>query len=227
MSYFAEETFMKNVLILFCSVSFCSLILLAQTGKPPRAVHAAEKSPIHVPAQDEPTALAKIYGNLGSKTDAYSDENWWVVAGPNSQSGQQHFFGLPFTPKVNAHVSQVQAALQYNGSGANQVNLSIYGDNAGAPGTLLAGPVTVTNLPESGTCCTLVVANFSPVSVIEGTRYWVVADTPASGTGSDFYGTWDWVPKPLYPQAYSTGSGWIGYNSTNAEAAGEVLGTIP
>lgn len=217
---------MKKVLILFCLLSFCNLTLLAQTGRPPRAVHTPEKSAIHVPAQNEPTALAKIYSNLGSKTDAYSDENAWAVTGPNS-IGATHFFGLPFTPKANAHVSQVQAALQYNGSGANQVNLSIYTDASGVPGTLLAGPVTVTNLPESGTCCTLAVANFTPVSVIEGTRYWVVADTPASGTGSDFYGVWDWVPKPLYPQAYNAGSGWIGYNSTHAEAAAEVLGTIP
>jgi len=218
---------MNRVLILFCLGSFCNLTLLAQTGKPPRALHTPEKSAIHVPAQETPAALTKIYGNLGSKTDAYSDENSWVVAGPNAQSGVQHFFGLSFTPKANAHISQVQAALQYGGSGANQVNLSIYTDASGVPGTLLAGPVTVTNLPESGTCCTLAIANFTPIAVIEGTRYWVVADTPSSGTGSDFYGAWDWVPKPLYPQAYSTGSGWIGYDSTPAEAAAEVLGTVP
>lgn len=217
---------MKKALMFCCLLSFCNLTLVAQTGKAPQAVHTPEKSAIHLPAQETPTALTKIYGNLGTKTDAYSDINAWAVAGPNSVGGT-HFFGLPFTPKSNAHVSQVKAALQYNGSGANQVNLSIYGDSSGVPGTLLAGPVTVTNLPASGTCCTLAIANFTPLAVTVGTRYWVVADTPASGTGSDFYGVWDWVPKPIYLQASNDGSGWVGFNSTPAEAAAEVLGTIP
>ncbi len=94
-------------------------------------------------------------------------------------------------------------------------------------GTLLAGPVTVTNLAGTGTCCTLAVANFSPVAVTGGTRYWVVADTPLTGTGSDFLGEWEWVAKPVFPQAFNDGFGWFASNSGPTEAAGEVLGSIP
>ncbi len=105
------------------------------------------------------------------------------------------------------------------------MNLSIYGDTNGAPGTLLTGQVTITNLSSAGTCCHLAVANFSPLAVTAGTRYWVVADTPLTGTGSDFSGIWNIVVKTI-PMGTDGGGGW---QPTNADvlAAGEVLGTIP
>jgi hypothetical protein len=115
-------------------------------------------------------------------------------------------------------------------SGDNQVNLNIYGDSGGVPGTLLAGPVTVTNLPEHATCCTLAVATFTPIAVTGGTRYWIVANTPLTGTGSDFQGGWSMVVKPDLPMAFMSSPVdqeiWFGVNAAEL-AAGEVLGTIP
>jgi len=220
------EDAVKKTLLLLCPLTIFNLTLFAQTGEGPRTARAAEKSTIHVPADDTPAALKKIYGNLGPKTDAYNDTEGLNLSGPTAADGFTQFVAMPFTPKVNASVTQVQVAVQYL-SGANQINLSIYTDASGAPGTLLAGPVTVTNLPTFGTCCTLTVANFSPVAVTAGVRYWVTADTPATGTGSDFEGVWDWVPKPIYPQARNKGKGWVGFDGTPAESAGEVLGTTP
>ena len=191
-------------------------------------MHAKQKPSIHLPPQETPAGLKKIYSNLAaSKTDVYNDNEGWLLAGPNSNQGKAEFFALPFTPTANSTVEQVQVAVQYGGSGANQVNLSIYGDANGAPGTLLAGPVTVTNLPTFPSCCTLAVANFSPVAVTAGTRYWVTADTPFTGIGSDFVGVWDFVAKPIYPQAKNKGSGWFDFNGSPSESAGEVLGTVP
>lgn len=218
---------MKSTLLLVCLSTLCNMSLSAQTGKGPRPAHTTEKSVIHVPAQKAPAALKKIYSNLKTATDLYNDTNGWTLSGPKAGDFFTEFDAMPFTPKVNSTVTQAQVAVQYQGGGANQVNLSIYGDSGGAPGTLLAGPVTVTNLPTFGTCCLLTVANFSPVSVIAGTQYWVVADTPATGTGSDFEGVWDWVAKPIYPEAEDRGSGWIEVVGSPAESAGEVLGTIP
>jgi hypothetical protein len=117
-------------------------------------------------------------------------------------------------------------AVEYDGYGANQINLSIYNDAAGAPGTLLAGPVTVANLPDAGTCCALTVASFTPVATAAGTRYWVVANTPATGTGSDFVGQWDVVTKVILFGGSNGVDGWSGIN-TDLLPAGEVLGTIP
>jgi hypothetical protein len=214
----------KKTLLLVCLLTLGNLALLAQT-EGPRAVHTPEKSAIHVPPEDAPQTLSKIYTNLGKPTDLYNDTEAWTVSGPTSDIGFALSLALPFTPKSNSHVSQVQVAVQYF-SGTNQVNLSLYGDTSGAPGTLLAGPVTVKNLPAAGTCCTLALANFTPVAVTAGTRYWVVANTPSSGTGSDFDGSWDWVAKPVILVAGNHGAGWYEFNG-DALPAGEVLGTIP
>jgi hypothetical protein len=220
------EDSVKRMLLLVSLSTLLNLTLFAQVGEGPKTARTAEKSTIHVPADDVSAALTKIYGNLGTKTDAYNDTEGSSLSGPNAADGFTQFVAMPFTPKVNASVTQVQVAVQYLG-GANQINLSIYTDASGAPGTLLAGPVTVTNLPAFGTCCTLTVANFSPVAVTAGVRYWVTADTPSTGTGSDFEGVWDWAPKPIYPQARNKGKGWVGFDGTPAESAGEVLGTTP
>lgn len=219
---------MKKTLLLVCLLALCHLTLLAQNGKPSRAVHTTEKSAVHVPPQEVPAALKTIYTNLGTKTDLYLDNDGWSLTGFNSYGGSSSAYSiaLPFTPKANSHVSQVRAAVQYYGSGANQVNFSIYGDANGAPGTLLAGPVTVTNLPGFGTCCTLAVANFTPLAVTGGTRYWVVADAPLTGTGSDFVGVWDWVSKIILFGGTNGVNGWYGIN-TDGLPAGQVLGTIP
>lgn len=217
---------MKKTLLLLCLLAILNLTLFAQTGEGPRVSRTTEKSTIHVAAADAPAALTKIYSNLGPKTDAYNDTDGLTLSGPKSAFGFTQFVAMPFTPKVNASVTQVQVAVQYR-AGANQINLSIYTDASGAPGTLLAGPVTVTNLPIFGTCCTLTVADFSPVAVSAGVRYWVTADTPSTGTGSDFEGVWDWVAKPIYPQARNKGAGWVALEGSPAESAGEVLGTTP
>jgi len=213
----------KKALLLACLLTLCNLTLSAQTRRPPRIVHTPEKSSIHVPPQEAPAGLKMIYSNLGSKTDLYNDLSSWYVAGPG-QNGYSEFEAIPFTPKSNSHVSRVEAAIHYF-SGANQINLSLYGDANGVPGTLLAGPVTVTNLPAPGTCCTLAVADFTPVAVTAGTQYWIVADTPLTGTGSDFTGGWSFVHK-IVPFASGGNFGWFA-NSANALPAGAALGTTP
>jgi hypothetical protein len=221
-----EVNFVKKALLLVCFLALCKVILFAQTGERPRTVHVTEKSAIHVPPQGVPAGLTKIYSNLGTKTDLYDDTEGFSVVGPNAGVGVTYFYAIPFTPRSNSHVSQVGVAVGYGGSGANQVNLSIYADLGGAPGTLLSGPVTVTNLPDFGTCCSLAVANFSPVAVSGGTRYWVVADTPLTGTGSDFVGIWAIVAKLIPVAENYDGKGWFGFNADYL-LAGEVLGTVP
>ncbi|MGA8540119.1 MAG: choice-of-anchor R domain-containing protein, partial [Terriglobales bacterium] len=110
---------------------------------------------------------------------------------------------MPFTPNSNAQVTQVRLALQYTGNGGDLFYVSIYADSGGNPGTLLAGPVTLRNLPLFGTCCTLAIAKFDePLAVTGETRYWVVASTPTSGKGSDAWGSWDWVYQDGIPPVW-------------------------
>ena len=222
------RNFVKKFLPFLYLLALCSSTLFAQTRQGLRAVHTTEKSAIHVPPQEAQAGLRALYTNLGSKTYLYLDSDGWSLTGFNSYGGSSSAYeiGLPFTPKANSHVAQVRVAVQYYGSGANQINLSIYGDSGGAPGTVLAGPVTVTNLPAYGTCCTLTIANFTPLAVTAGTRYWVVANAPATGTGSDFVGVWDWVSKIILFGGSNGVDGWVGEN-TDGLPAGEVMGTIP
>ncbi|MFZ0686619.1 MAG: choice-of-anchor R domain-containing protein [Terriglobales bacterium] len=217
---------MKKTLLFVCLMALCSMNLLAQ-AKHARTMHTTEKSAIHVPPEAPDTSLTVIYSNLNSnQSTLYNDSNGWTLSGPNSEIGITQFIGLPFTPAANSHVSEVQVAVQYAGAGANQINLSIYTDDGGVPGTLISKVKTVKNLSTFGTCCTLTVAKFTPVEVTAGTQYWVVADTPLTGKGDDLYGVWDYVYLNA-PQAFSQGSGWIGFDASETEAAGEVLGTTP
>jgi hypothetical protein len=134
---------------------------------------------------------------------------------------------MPFTPKSNSTVEAVEAAIQYS-SGTNQINLSLYSDASGAPGTLLAGPFTVKNVPTFYTCCKLATASVKPsLSVIAATQYWLVADTPAAGTGSDFEGAWAFVPPSKLSVGVNEGSSWFSFPADVEAPAGAIYGSIP
>lgn len=218
---------LKKILLVYL-VILCSLTLFGQTVEQPRMLHHQETYSIHVPPQEAPAGLTTIYSSLGQSQDyLYNYITTWLISGPNSIIGLADFIAMPFTPQSNSHVSQVQVAVLYDGSGADQVNLSIYKDSKGHPGKLLAGPVTVTNLPEGLGCCQLAVANFASVPVNGGTQYWVVADTPRTGLGSDFLGEWACAVTPVFTLAANAAeTGWVAFNG-NGLPAGEVLGTVP
>jgi hypothetical protein len=215
---------MKRAVLFLCLLAFCKLTPLAQPRVVPRDVPAAERAASDSLPEEAPAALKTIYSNLGKKGESYTPGGF-LLAGPNSLEGAAIFTAMPFTPKSDAHVSQVQVAALYI-SGGNQINLSIYSDSGGVPGTLLAGPTTVTNLPTHGTCCTLDIAGFTPVAVIAGTQYWVVADTPLTGPGSDFEGEWGESTRPIFPSAFDRGTGWFSA-SVDLLPSGVVRGTIP
>ncbi len=224
---------MKKIPLFTCFLAICQLgichpSMSAQTSHRPYLLQGTEpEGTVHVAPQAVAEGLKKIYSNLGSsKTDLYQDNVSWTLSGPKSEGGFTQFAAMPFTPASNSHVTEVEVAVQYGGSGANQINLSIYEDKDGAPGTLIGGPVTVTGVPNFLTCCTLTIADFTPVSVTKKKQYWVVANTPSSGTGSDFYGGWDFIPSNI-KQALDNGSGWTATLGFSQEAAGEVYGTIP
>jgi|HubBroStandDraft_1064217.scaffolds.fasta_scaffold163903_2 hypothetical protein len=215
---------------LLCILVLCSIALFAQSRPTPRFMHTTEKSKVHTPAQI-PSGLQTIYSNLGPSTDAYNGENGAVVAGSASSAGISFSYAVPFTPKSDAHVRQIQAPLSYllGSDGANQVNISIYSDASGVPGTLLAGPIIDVNLPSFGSCCGLAGLYVTPpLPVTAGTRYWIVADTPTTGTGDDFYGVWCFYYKTPFLQASNVGG--FGWNQTYGgyeEGAVGVFGSIP
>jgi hypothetical protein len=223
---------MKRNLLFACLVTLCNLTLFGQTEQHPRILHTAEQLTTDTLPQAPPPNLEVIHSNLGSKGHLYNPYGNLGVIGPACPLGDPaSFIGMPFTPKSDSHVQAVRVPVQYMPhTGGNQVNLSIYSDSGGKPGSLLAGPTTVTNLPPwSLICCTLATATFTPLAVTGRVRYWVVADTPLSGIGSDLCGLWFFVVRLPVPIAINNkGTGWSIYPSGGLpELAGEVLGTIP
>lgn len=218
---------MKKILLLSALLVISTLTLFGQTVEQPLMLHHKETF-AHVPTQEVPEGLTTIYSSLGTDpNNVYNDLDTWLVSGPNCVFGIADFIAMPFTPKSSSHISQVRAAVLYEGLGADQVNLSIRADSKGHPGQLLAGPVTVTNLPKAFTCCQLAIANFNSVPVKGGTRYWVVADTPKTGKGSDFLGEWAGSVSPvLLLSGNAAGTGWVTLNG-NGLPAGAVLGSVP
>jgi hypothetical protein len=218
----------KKILLLAGLFMISTLTLFGQIAEQPLMLHHKETFAIHVPAQEAPEGLTTIYSSLGTDPGyLYNYIDTWLVSGPNSVFGLADFIAMRFTPKSNSHISQVRVAVLYEGFGADQVNLSIHAENNGHPGKLLAGPVTVTKLPKGLTCCGLAVADFASVPVNGGTHYWVVADTPKTGRGSDFVGEWAGAVSPVLTLAGNVAdTGWMAFNG-NGLPAGEVLGTVP
>ena len=221
-----KSRFLKPLVYL---LALCGIALLAESRPAAsRIIHTTDKSAVHTPAVLTP-GLVRIYSNLGPSTDAYDDESADVIAGPTSIIGFSLAYALPFTPQTNATVHEVMAPVVYNGFGANQVNFSLYSDSNGVPGTILAGPETIKNLPTFGTCCKMATWNLSAgLSVSAGTQYWIVVDTPASGTGSDFYGAWHFVfPTPFVQASNEGGTGWAPQKVGYLQTAAGVFGTTP
>jgi hypothetical protein len=218
----------RKILLLAGLLTTSGFTLSGQTVEHPQRLHHQETFAIHVPPQEATEGLTKIYSSLGTdSSNLYNYIDTWLVSGPNSLVGLSDFIAMRFTPPSNSHVSEVRVAVLYTGIGADQVNLSIHADSSGHPGKRLAGPVTVTKLPKALTCCGLAVANFASVPVSGGTRYWVVADTPKTGHGSDFVGEWAGAVRPVLTLAANVaGTGWVSFNG-NGLPAGEVLGTVP
>jgi len=216
----------KTLICLFVIALSCSLVF-GQAKLSGRMTITKEQSAVHTPSQAAPAGLKKIYSNLGKKNDPYLDTNGWTIAGPNAGIGVVQYIGIPFTPKANSHVVETRVAVEWV-TGDNQVNLSLHSDNGGIPGAVMAGPVTVTNLGVFGTCCILAIADFPSTAVNAGTQYWIVADEPSSGPGSNTWGAWAFVPT-LFPFAFynPANGGWLPGDGASAEAAGAVYGTIP
>lgn len=219
---------MKKILLLAGLLTIFNLALFGQTVEQPRMLHHKETFAVHVPPQEAPQGLTTIYSSLGTDPkNLYNYIDTWLVSGPHCLIGIADFIAMPFTPKSNSHISEVRTAVLWYGDGADQVNLSIYADSKGHPGRLLAGPVTVTKLPKSFTCCQLAIADFASVPVNGGTQYWVVADTPKTGQGSDFLGEWAGAVSPVLMLAGNAAqTGWVAFNG-NGLPAGDVLGTVP
>jgi hypothetical protein len=175
-------------------------------------------------APDIDAALKVIFTNLGpTKTNDYNiTAGGYYVTGPTNGVGtSEQSIALPFTPKGNSHVSQLQAAIGYI-SGTKLVTLGLYSDASGVVGTLLAGGSS-TKIPLEAVCCQLVSVNITSTAVTAGTQYWIVA-TSDDVNGPDLAAVWQPSNTANTGGNVALG-GWFTFS--NLLPAGAAAGTIP
>lgn len=172
-------------------------------------------------------SLVTIFSNLGpSASNEYDDAFGYCVTGENQSScgTTEQWIAMPFTPAKSSHATIIEAAIQYY-AGTNALQLSLYNDVSGAPGTSLK-TVEVRNAPTAGTCCTLVSASLgSPgIALTAATQYWVVAsaDDSRAPTFSGY-----WATANAYLGYNPAQAGWNVFNDPEGQEAGVVVGTIP
>lgn len=205
------------VLMLACGT------LVAQSHKLERA-HPTTPSKVITPAGDIDAALKVIFTNLGpTKTNYYNiTAGGYYVTGPtNTVGASEQAIALPFTPKGNSHVTQLQAAIGYI-SGTSLVNLALYSDASGVVGTLLAQG-TSTKIPTSGACCQVVSVNIPSTAVTAGTQYWIVASSD-DVNGPDLASVWQPTNTANTGGNVALG-GWFTFS--NLLPAGAAAGTVP
>jgi hypothetical protein len=166
-----------------------------------------------------------IFNNLGPG-NTFGSAAAWGVGGPTSSFGFVSV-GISFTPSVSLDLSQVLLPLELV-SGTNSVEVSVYSDSTGLPGTALES-WSVTGL---GAAALQDLTDTSNLLLSAGTPYWVVA---AAG-GSDTFAGWNFNNTTTGGiLAGGNGSVWHAFNETGqscngapcAQPALEVLGVTP
>jgi hypothetical protein len=186
-----------------------------------RTVRATNPTFQTTPAPAQDPGLTVIAGNLST----YQYAPYFSVFGNTIDQGVNGYpfliwQGNAFTPTKSATATEVSVGLGDLDGGQGSIQLSLYSDNGGIPGTQLATG-TATNVQTYGDCCGATTATLSPsVSLTAGTQYWVVVSTTAQET--DIYG-WNFnttnmtaLPAAEFCQGSSTYCGnnsgvWVPY----------------
>ena len=202
----------------FFMLTLASGTLLAQL----KATHVVH-SPNVTPLENSAAPLKNIFTNLGpTPTNAYDDTNGLFVAGPSSLVGSQ-WVAVPFIPKANSTVTQLQVAVGYYFYGTKGIIVGLYSDAAGTVGTALATAMA-TNIPDFMTCCKLVTVNLTPTAVTAGTQYWIGV-TSDDTNAPDFTGIWEDSNLANLEAQNNLMGGWS--TSRNQWPAAAAKGTVP
>jgi hypothetical protein len=134
----------------------------------------------------------KIFSNLNPLfPEPYLPGFGLLIVGDNVLFYVEQWRALPFTPRTNVEVKTVSAALSHT-SGTNRINLGIYSDSDGLPGSPLSGGQgSLTDIPGSGDCCNFATLRLlgAGIALTGGVQYWLVA-SPDNVNAPDFMGLW-------------------------------------
>ena len=152
--------------------------------------------PINRAAQDDPvseiagaTGKLRIFSNLDPVfSPPYTPGRGILVVGNDVPFYNEAWLALPFVPQANVQATTLTAAIARL-IGTSKINLAIYSDDGGLPGTVLdGGRNSTTDIPDSGQCCDFATVRLPNVPLSAGVQYWVVASP--STDAEDFMGIW-------------------------------------
>jgi hypothetical protein len=177
---------------------------------------ARSNAPVGQAAFQDPFVTPSGISNLWSKEKAAPFIPYFgTVVGCFSFNDTCYSDGIAFTPSSSATSKSVTLGLMAEAPSAYtyNVDVSIYSDAGGIPGSALA-TTTVSAPTVFGTCCSPVTAKLK-VQLSAGTQYWVVA-APHSSTDLVAWGFEDeeFTTTPTSAQNY--GSGWNVFNTYEA-----------
>ena len=126
------------------------------------------------------TASADIlYTTLGPNGE-YDTKNGWFVDGSNYNN---QVMAMPFTPTSNGTMSDALLALSNYAGGNNPINVYLYTDNGGQPGSQLATLTQQGTIPPYNSGGGLVQFDCNGCGTVMGkTQYWLVAWEPDPST---------------------------------------------
>ena len=156
---------------------------------------------------------AVIFDSIG--TGGYNCCSGWTISGPSSVIGSTIWSADQITPTVSGKVTKLVAGVGYV-TGNNAVQLAIYSDASGVPGTLLwSGDAS--NLPVFGSTSTTTISlKVKKVKITSGTPYWVAVQTDSNS--SNTWDAWNVSNTTNAPLAQYNGTTWTNYGSNTAGA---------
>jgi hypothetical protein len=182
----------------------------ATLTEPPLATNAGSSA--DAPAARGLVPLVDTIGWAYPKGRYMADYGFWV-AGENSSVEYQYWEAVPFTPKADAVLYEVDLALHHL-DGFGGIVVSITEDANGVPGTALVSYKVAHPSPEAPECCGLVrLFNDTGLPVRGGTQYWLSLTTEARSQERSLwnFSVVDQVCQK--PYAYNDGTSWSAYTS--------------
>jgi hypothetical protein len=188
-------------------------VTLSKDGRSVTVAHGIASYVMHAPKKSKPV----IFSNIGYDypKGLYFCCYGGTISGPKSELDEQVWDAVAFTPSKSGTVSEVEVGVGYF-AGTNGVNIGVYSDSGGVPGTSLYSK-DVTGLPNGGGCCTTQTLKVKGVSVTAGTQYWVVISTDSNN--DDFFGFWNYNSTDQVDpvtEAQNDGTSWSSFSGVPA-----------
>jgi hypothetical protein len=161
------------------------------------------------PKHDPGTTV--IFSNVATKypLGLYFCCSGATVSGPTSTLGFQSWPAMQFTPAADASVTEIDAAVEWI-EGTDAIDIDLYADSGGLPGTLLKS-FKATNLEGNAGCCAFAVGKDNQgIAITGGTPYWIAITSDANGT--DTFANWMFNSSDQLdslPSAVNKGAGWV------------------